>query len=291
MVNDIDLQDDCVGAREKLRTALGEDVCETFDCLGISTLGPHRFSFLLHFPDRELVEAAANRLRVLDFQCEVEEEQQTYQWSCVASKEFYVDVFELNQLGNELFTLAKDLGGQFDGWERHSPEGEPIASSLAVLVMYQLYDSGDFERVISFAQETFEVDGEEFHSRVLPTLGRAFFMLSRFREAADTFEKLLQYLPDDIETIVNLGACCTVLGEHERALTYYCEALLLDPENGSAHYNVCCSLVALNRYEEAFESLEKALRFNSALIEDALADEDLTLLRVMPEFEILLQSL
>ncbi|MCL6583857.1 MAG: sulfatase-like hydrolase/transferase [bacterium] len=128
-------------------------------------------------------------------------------------------------------------------------------------------------------------------------LGGIYLKQSRYQEAKEQFEKLLQLKPDLTTQIVahtNLAIACEMLGqldmahqEYQRSLdldpTYlpglmglgniflktnhpeqaiqaWQKALEINPQNAEAHFNLGCTFLKLNRLPEAVEYLQEAVQ-------------------------------
>ena len=83
--------------------------------------------------------------------------------------------------------------------------------------------------------------------------------------AAQVYEVWRQTYPREYVPYVNLGQIHTELGQHEKALTEFREALRLEPNRVFTHTNLAAVYLFLNRTEEAREALEQvqALRLDS----------------------------
>lgn len=72
------------------------------------------------------------------------------------------------------------------------------------------------------------------------------------RLAASEYEALLEALPDDLGTVMNLGVLASSVGDHEQAAELALRAVELQPEGeGPAFWNAITSLVNAGRVEEA----------------------------------------
>jgi tetratricopeptide (TPR) repeat protein len=97
--------------------------------------------------------------------------------------------------------------------------------------------------------------------------------------------------PRNIEALVELGHMLTRLGRFEEGLAADERLLALAPDNSTAHYNHACSLALLERKDEAFEALERALALGYDDLEHLRSDEDLASLRDDRRFAALLERL
>lgn len=60
----------------------------------------------------------------------------------------------------------------------------------------------------------------------------------KYNEAAEAYQKILDEGVESAELYYNIGNCFYKMGENTRAILYYERALLLDPSDGMARYNL-----------------------------------------------------
>jgi hypothetical protein len=72
----------------------------------------------------------------------------------------------------------------------------------------------------------------------------------------------LECTGDNVTTLNNLAALLEEKGQSEMALTYYCQALRMNPEDAEVHNNLGLCLVKMGRRKEAISEFQAALRFN-----------------------------
>ena len=80
--------------------------------------------------------------------------------------------------------------------------------------------------------------------------------LGRFDEAVDLLKKLKEDHPTSLHATVGLGAIARKQGDRELALSYYREALALQPNHSTLPNDVAIELQALGRFDEALTELE-----------------------------------
>jgi tetratricopeptide (TPR) repeat protein len=91
--------------------------------------------------------------------------------------------------------------------------------------------------------------------------GRLFGILEEYEEAIASYNKALQFKPDDDIAWSNRGIALSRLGHHEEAIASFDKALQFKPDHDSAWYNRGNALGNLGRYEGAIASYDKALQF------------------------------
>jgi tetratricopeptide (TPR) repeat protein len=80
-----------------------------------------------------------------------------------------------------------------------------------------------------------------------------------YKEAIFSYEKTIQFKPDNHEAWCNRGSALLSLNRYEEAITSYDKAIGFKPDNHEAWYNRGTVLHGLNRYEEAIISFNKAI--------------------------------
>ncbi len=120
------------------------------------------------------------------------------------------------------------------------------------------------EEAISFFRA--RLDGSRYHlATVHYTIGNAFHALRDEQEAKLAFEAALAdptlgHLPGLAAQIhKNLGSSCELLGEHEKAVDHYREALRLAPDLAEAHNALGNHHVRLGRYEDALRHFDQVV--------------------------------
>jgi tetratricopeptide (TPR) repeat protein len=78
------------------------------------------------------------------------------------------------------------------------------------------------------------------------------------RNSIKAYEEALKILPDDYDTIFNLGLVYQLSGNTKKAATNYCKAIAIQPMNYETHYNLAVLLRHLKMYKEAYNEIEKA---------------------------------
>ncbi|MCZ6596707.1 MAG: hypothetical protein O7B99_03620 [Planctomycetota bacterium] len=96
---------------------------------------------------------------------------------------------------------------------------------------------------------------------------------------ADILERETARHPDNLAALSDLAHALTLLGRLEDGLAVDRRLVRLEPENPVLHYNLACSLALLERTDEAFEVLHRAVEVGYDDLEHLLQDEDLANLR------------
>ena len=68
------------------------------------------------------------------------------------------------------------------------------------------------------------------------------YALGQIKKAVVEYEKLSKLRPKDLNILNNIGVLLSQIGKNFEANEYFCRCLELDPENGTARYNLSCLL-------------------------------------------------
>ncbi len=92
--------------------------------------------------------------------------------------------------------------------------------------------------------------------------GNKAYRLQNFEEAKSFYEQAKRYLPNDGAPYFNIGQCHRRLGEDDKAMELYREALAVDPKYGDAHNLMGFVFENKKNYSEALKSYMKAVKYN-----------------------------
>ena len=96
----------------------------------------------------------------------------------------------------------------------------------------------------------------------LLTLGNAYYYAEQFKDAKDTYDKILNLNPDEPATLTNRGVTYDELGRYDEALADYNRSLELRPDYSSTLHNRGITYTKLERYDEALADFNRALELN-----------------------------
>jgi len=91
--------------------------------------------------------------------------------------------------------------------------------------------------------------------------GTALLKMNRLRECAQTFERLIQINPTQVDILQYLALIYDDFSEHEKAISYYEKVIGLVPHHAEAHSNRGNSLSRIGRNSEAVHSYDNAIRY------------------------------
>jgi DNA-binding winged helix-turn-helix (wHTH) protein/tetratricopeptide (TPR) repeat protein len=204
----------------------------------------------------------------------------------------------LGALGEAVSQLRGELGESLATVQKFDvPLAEATTSSLEALKAYSLGEKAHREKGTSAAlpyhQRAIELDpgfamgyeGVGIDYYVLGEVGRAseyFTKAFRLREhasereklditaayysnvtgeldkAEQTYQEAIRTYPREYRAHLDLGTVYAARGQHEKAKEAYSQSLILAPDNAGASSNLVNSLLALQRFDEARQTLQKA---------------------------------
>ena len=98
------------------------------------------------------------------------------------------------------------------------------------------------------------------------------------------YDRILKLRPESTEALSYKADAALELGEPQWAISLCQQALLLDEDNGHAHYQLACAHAALGQTPEALGYLKQAIARADNYRLDAAADTALLALRELPAF-------
>ena len=90
----------------------------------------------------------------------------------------------------------------------------------------------------------------------------ALYSNGKIQEALNTVEAIIKDYPNEPLLFNISGACYASLGQFDRAVRFYNQALLIKPDYAQAHYNLAGTLQELGQLDAAVKSYEKSLSIN-----------------------------
>ena len=142
--------------------------------------------------------------------------------------------------------------------EGMAPEPDISQSDLNKLI--ELYQTGQLEDVITFAQSILFKTGDD--PLVWNVLGAACKGLGRTSEATLAFERVTKLDPMNVTGYLNLGVALKDQGLLEDAIATFQKALLLKPDYPDAFVNLGNTLKAQGHLDQALEAYQNALRLD-----------------------------
>ncbi len=158
------------------------------------------------------------------------------------------------------------------------------------------FAQGRLEKAIELYEKSSEVNPQDYQAPLLVAQSYADLGLPEEAEAARRrgirlAEAKLMLNPDDARALYMGANGLAALGEYEKGLEWAGQAIAIDPDEPMVLYNVACIQSLAGRIEDAFDSLERAVR--SGLTQKSWLEHDSNLspLRQHPRYQALIQFL
>lgn len=103
------------------------------------------------------------------------------------------------------------------------------------------------------------------------------------------YDSILAIQHDNCEALTYKADTVLDMGEPQWAANLCHQALLIDPENTHAFYQLACSYTAIGKYQDAVNYLEKVLKETDRYQQDIIEDEALAPLQEFAPFRELMQ--
>jgi tetratricopeptide (TPR) repeat protein len=122
-----------------------------------------------------------------------------------------------------------------------------------------LFSEGKYDEAI----ESFKKVVEKFPDNIegYYNLGLSYLRKGDGDQAISSFEKAAELNPEALPIFQALGEAYFSKGENEKAIESYQQAIKIDPENPGAHYNLGMVYYKLNKTEEALLYFDKCIEF------------------------------
>ncbi len=92
----------------------------------------------------------------------------------------------------------------------------------------------------------------------------AYFKVGMYEKSIQIYEEYLENFELTSEIAVCLGAAFSKIEHHKSAFKYYLEALNLDPQNDTAHHQLCLYYMGQNMWKTAKESCLRAIELEAS---------------------------
>lgn len=127
-----------------------------------------------------------------------------------------------------------------------------------------LANSGDYEGGLRIIDE--QLGDKTNESFVLDTRGFILFKQEKYKEASEVLEKASKISPGDKFVWYHRGNVFSKLGQPGQALRCYRKAIEIDHKFAEAYNDEAAELSMTGRFQEASETLEKALKIKPELV-------------------------
>ena len=112
--------------------------------------------------------------------------------------------------------------------------------------------------------------------------------LGRYEEAISSYDKAVEFKPDNHQAWYNRGYSLRKLGRYEEAISSYDKAVEFKPDKHQAWYNKACGYALQGNIEQAIENLQIAINLHPEVREWAKTDSDFDAIREDERFQALL---
>jgi len=135
---------------------------------------------------------------------------------------------------------------------RRAADADPLRADGPLNLARVALIEGDISGALEYLEGAEKLAPDE--PRLPYFFGRAFRAAGRYDQAKQAFLASQAAFPGDRGTLKELGTLAYLSGEFEEALTWFQQALTIDPEDVDAHYHRMKAYRALGRSKEAFEA-------------------------------------
>jgi non-specific serine/threonine protein kinase len=167
---------------------------------------------------------------------------------------------------------------------------KPDTEGAYYLLLRSLFGSGHYQEVADVAEVAIEASGTDYN--VYVPIGNALGALGKTEAARNlslrriqALERHLRLVPEDVRARILLASDYAAEGREEEALRDLNLAMTLRTNESVVLYNAACTYCALNRKQDAMDTLVKAWQAGFKDPDWVRRDPDLAILRGEPEFE------
>jgi serine/threonine protein kinase/tetratricopeptide (TPR) repeat protein len=195
--------------------------------------------------------------------------------------------------------LAVSLSKHFDEAEREFETAmklDPKLYEAAYWYGRALQSAGRFEEAVKMFERACALRPEDYQAagflaQAYGSMGNTVERDIGLRRALKLMEDRLELNPDDARAANLAAAFLARLGDFSKAVEFADRSLGIDPDDPMLLYNVACTYVALNRYEDAMNCLERAVDKGFGHKEWIDHDPDLDPIRTQLRFQAISQAM
>jgi adenylate cyclase len=158
------------------------------------------------------------------------------------------------------------------------------------------FTQGKLEKTIQLYEKSMEINPQDYQvplliAQIYSDLGDEEKAEASRRRGIQAAEAKLKLNPDDTRALYMGANGLVAIGEHERGLEWARQALTIDPDEPMVLYNVACIQSLAHQYDDALDTIERAVK--SGLTHKGWLEHDSNLdpLRRYPRFKKLLKHL
>jgi adenylate cyclase len=193
------------------------------------------------------------------------------------------------------YSLNKDYGAAEEEFEE-AISLDPMSFEAYYLYARTCFAKGDLPKAIRMYEKAMEVNPQDYQSPLLVAqsysdLGDAERAKESRQRGIKVAESRLRLNPDDSRALYMGANGLVALGEYEQGLEWAKQALAIDPDEPMVLYNVACIQSLAQKFEDALDSLERAVK--NGLNQKGWLEHDSNLdpLRSSPRYKSLIKIL
>jgi len=127
-----------------------------------------------------------------------------------------------------------------------------------ILYQFQMPD----EAILDYNKALEYVENDTLKYVIINNRGNSFVMKRDFQAAYDNYIQVLNFNPNDIGALINIGAVLDDLGRNKEAIKYLEKVIDLEPDDIGGYLNLGYKYMMLEEYEDALDYYNKALEID-----------------------------
>jgi serine/threonine protein kinase/tetratricopeptide (TPR) repeat protein len=144
-------------------------------------------------------------------------------------------------------------------YDRHAIELDPNFALGYLAVGDAYYSMSEVGRATEYLTKAFQLRGHASEPERLKISAQYYELVSgELEKAAPIYQEWIAGYPRDPATHNSLGAVYTAQGRNDKAVEEFRESMQLTPEHGDVYSNLAFSLLALQRFDEAGQTIRQA---------------------------------
>ena len=131
-----------------------------------------------------------------------------------------------------------------------------------VYLAERLEKSKRWKEVIATGQKAVEYNPDRI--KVLSNVGLAYIQTDEYQQAVKVLKKVVEAYPYFLNSLVNIGVAYYKSGNNDQAMEAYQRILLIKPDYAKVHYNIGLVAMRQKEYQKAASAFEKAVKLSPA---------------------------
>ena len=121
------------------------------------------------------------------------------------------------------------------------------------------FDMGELERASEYLTKAFELREHASEREKMDITASYYLSVTGEQDkAAKVYQEQIESYPRDDRAYNSLGLVYAVLGQHEKAIDAYRQSIRLDADRTNSYVNLPNSLLALQQFDEARQTIQQA---------------------------------